>query len=95
MSSAITTGHLCRTPQMAERKGFLGEGAERSVRTGLVCCVESKGIPPPLCTLGVNSNISIMGCNKLLAVFKISVLFFQVSKNAIISPPFVSFALPS
>ena len=47
MSSAITTGHLCRTPQMAEKKGFLGEGAERSVRTGLVCCAESKGTPPP------------------------------------------------
>ena len=95
MSSAITTGHLCRTPQMAEKKGFLGEGAERSVRTGLVCCAESKGTPPPLCRLGVNSHISIMGCNKLLAVFKISVLFFQGSKNAIISPPFVSSALPS
>lgn len=89
MSSAITTGHLCCTQQMGEIKGFLWEGAERRVRTGLLCYTESKGTPP-LCRLGVNSNISIMGCNKLLVVFKISILFFQVSKNAIIFPCFVS-----
>lgn len=45
MSSAITTGHLCSTQQMAEKQCFLWEGAERRVRTGLLCYAESKGTP--------------------------------------------------
>lgn len=87
-SSALHTAN-------GREKGLPVGWSRERVRTGLLCYADSKGTPPPpLCSLGVNSNIRIMGCNKLPVVFKIPVLFLQVSKNAIIFPCFVSSGLP-
>lgn len=45
MSSAITTGHLCRTQQMAEKKGFLEKEQKGVLELGW-CAVQNQKGPP-------------------------------------------------